>query len=82
MAAAMADEPVVPSPSLDAGVRPLAEILEQVMPAIDGEVSATRIRKEADRWVYVIVFSDENGRNREMQVDAGTGEILGMRFLP
>jgi len=58
---------------------PLAAILDRIMPAIEGELGASRLIKDHGMWVYVIGVFDENGRPQELRVDALTAQILGIR---
>lgn len=58
---------------------PLASILDRIMPAIEGEIGASRLIKDHGVWVYVIGFFDENGKPQELRVDATTAQILSVR---
>lgn len=60
-------------------VLPLAEVIERIMPAIEGELGASRLVKEGGRWVYVIGVFDAEGRPQEMHVDAASAIILAVR---
>lgn len=57
-------------------VMPLAELLELVRPAIGGEILDIEFKRKGDRIHYEIYFLDGQGRRREAEVDARTGEIL------
>ncbi len=60
-------------------VLPLAEVIEKIMPAVEGELGASRLTKSGAQWVYVIGFFDENGNAQEMRVDAATAQILSIK---
>lgn len=60
-------------------VLPLSEVLDRIMPAIDGEIAETRLRKDGGLWIYVIAFFDEDGKRQELRVNAMTGEILAAK---
>lgn len=60
-------------------VLPLADVIERIMPAIEGELGASRLVKDGGRWVYVIGVFDAEGKQQEMRVDAATAIILAVR---
>lgn len=60
-------------------VMPLSAVLDRIMPAIEGELGASRLIKDHGAWVYVIGFFDEDGKPQELRVDATTAQILGVR---
>lgn len=60
-------------------VLPLADVIERIMPAIEGELGASRLVKDGGRWVYVIGVFDAEGKPQEMRVDAATAIILAVR---
>jgi len=60
-------------------VMPLAAVLDRIMPAIEGELGASRLIKDHGVWVYVIGVFDENGKPQELRVDAETAQILGIK---
>lgn len=71
---------IAPAAPTEAGEPlPLAAILDRIMPAIEGELGASRLIKDHGMWVYVIGIFDENGRPQELRVDALTVQILGVR---
>ena len=60
-------------------VLPLAEVIERIMPAIEGELGQSRLIKESGRWVYVIGVFGAEGKPQEMHVDAASAIILAVR---
>lgn len=57
-------------------VMPLADVLAEVRPRIDGEIVATEFEREDAGWVYEIKYIDRGGRMVELYVDARTARIL------
>lgn len=57
-------------------IRSLADILQQVQPQLGGEVIATELEREHDRWVYEFKVLRPDGRLVEWYVDARDGSVL------
>lgn len=57
-------------------ILPLPEVLAAVGPRINGKIIETEFEYEDGRPVYEFKYVDQNGRLRELYVDARTGVIL------
>lgn len=57
-------------------VMPLAKVLDELRPRIDGEIVATEFERDDGRWLYEIKYIDREGRMIELQVDARTAKVL------
>jgi uncharacterized membrane protein YkoI len=57
-------------------VMPLEQVLMAVRAKIEGVVVRTKLEQENGGWVYELKVLDRDGRMREINVNAKTGELL------
>lgn len=55
---------------------PLADILQQVRPALGGEVVGVSFERKRDRWIYEFKVIRTSGGLVEFYVDAATAQII------
>jgi uncharacterized membrane protein YkoI len=55
---------------------PLEGILEQVRARHPGRILEVELEKDDGRYIYEIEVLDSEGKVWEMEIDAGSGEIL------
>lgn len=60
-------------------VRPLGEILSKVRRSYPGRVLDAGIGRSGGRWIYDLRILGSGGRVTDLRVDAGSGEVLGVR---
>lgn len=60
-------------------VRPLADILREVKPRLDGEIVEIEFESRNGKYVYEFEVISSGGQLREIDVDALTAEILAVR---
>lgn len=57
-------------------ILPLSTILEMVRPVTGEHILEVEVEHESSGLAYEIYFLDDQGRRREVYVDARTGEIM------
>ncbi|MDR6288144.1 putative membrane protein YkoI [Inquilinus ginsengisoli] len=57
-------------------IRPLEDILPSVRQRFPGDVVRIELENEHDRWIYEIKLISPDGRLVELDVDAGSGDVI------
>jgi uncharacterized membrane protein YkoI len=57
-------------------ILPLAEILERLRPQIGEHIVEVEFKRSHSGSIYEVYYIDENGRRREIEVDAATATVL------
>ena len=60
-------------------IRPLMDILNEIRGKLPGEIIGVEIEQKNGRWVYEFRAIDGKGRLFEINVDARSGEIEGVK---
>ncbi|WP_295557608.1 PepSY domain-containing protein [uncultured Hyphomicrobium sp.] len=61
---------------LEGRIKSLAEITEIVKPKLPGTILGVELEIEKGRFIYEFDVVDQNGKLKEVDVDAATAEIL------
>lgn len=60
-------------------VLPLATLLERLQRSHPGQVLELELEREGGRWVYEVKLLQAGGRLLKLELDAGSGQVLGTR---
>ena len=57
-------------------IRPLAEVMAAAKARVPGEIAKIELDRDDGRWVYEFKILTPDGARREVEIDAGTLQIL------
>lgn len=57
-------------------IQPLGVILERARAEVPGRVLEVELERKGGRWLYELEILDEQGREWELRLDAGSGRLL------
>ncbi|WP_066258611.1 PepSY domain-containing protein [Hydrogenophaga flava] len=63
-------------------ILPLRTVLERLEREQAGQVLEIELEPEGGRWIYEVKLLQPGGQLLKLEVDAGTGEVLGRRVRP
>jgi uncharacterized membrane protein YkoI len=63
-------------------ILPLRTVLERLEREHTGRVLEIELESEDRRWIYEVKLLQPGGQLLKLEVDAGTGEVLGRRARP
>lgn len=63
-------------------ILPLRTVLERLEREQAGQVLEIELESEDRRWIYEVKLLQPDGQLVRLEVDAGTGEVLGRRVRP
>lgn len=63
-------------------ILPLRTVLERLEREHSGRVLEIELESEDRRWIYEVKLLQPGGQLLKLEVDAGTGEVLGRRARP
>lgn len=63
-------------------ILPLRTVLERLEREQAGQVLEIELESEDRRWIYEVKLLQADGQLLKLEVDAGTGEVIGRRVRP
>lgn len=63
-------------------ILPLRTVLERLEREQAGQVLEIELESAGTRWVYEVKLLQPDGQLLKLEVDAGTGEVIGRRVRP
>lgn len=63
-------------------ILPLRAVLERLEREHAGQVLEIELESEDRRWIYEVKLLQPGGQLLKLEVDAGTGEVIGRRVRP
>ncbi len=63
-------------------ILPLRTVLERLEREQAGQVLEIELEPEGGRWIYEVKLLQADGQLLRLEVDAGTGEVIGRRERP
>lgn len=63
-------------------ILPLRTVLERLEREQTGQVLEIELESEDRRWIYEVKLLQPGGQLLKLEVDAGTGEVIGRRVRP
>lgn len=63
-------------------ILPLRTVLERLEREHAGQVLEIELESEDRRWVYEVKLLQSGGQLLKLEIDAGTGEVIGRRVRP
>jgi uncharacterized membrane protein YkoI len=63
-------------------ILPLRTVLERLEREQAGQVLEIELESEDRRWIYEVKLLQPGGQLMRLEVDAGTGEVIGRRVRP
>lgn len=63
-------------------ILPLRTVLERLEREQAGQVLEVELESEDRRWIYEVKLLQPGGQLLKLEVDAGTGEVIGRRVRP
>jgi len=61
-------------------ILPLSAVLAKVEGKVTGDIVEIELERKKGQWVYEIEVIGEDGRVRDVDVDAKTGEVINVAF--
>lgn len=63
-------------------ILPLRTVLERLEREQAGQVLEIELESEERRWIYEVKLLQPGGQLLKLEIDAGTGEVIGRRVRP
>lgn len=63
-------------------ILPLRTVLERLEREQAGQVLEIELESEDRRWIYEVKLLQPDGQLQRLEIDAGTGEVIGRRVRP
>jgi uncharacterized membrane protein YkoI len=63
-------------------ILPLRTVLERLEREQAGQVLEIELEPDGGRWIYEVKLLQADGQLLRLEVDAGTGEVIGRRVRP